>query len=314
MNVLGILHVVSNLDKMVSFYTKVLDFIEVERIEWSGGSIKKLFQTSCSKGVLSKLQIGNQFTYLIEFFPVCGLPYPEDSRSNDLWFQHMAIVVSDMERAYDKLMQYGVQSISDGPQIIPAWNEAAAGIKAFYFRSPEGHPLELIYYPLGKGNPIWQKKNSLFLGIDHTAIAVKKTEASLQFYQNLLGMQIVGSSLNYGETQEKLSGVVKAKVNITSLMFPASKSMGIEFLEYLHPENGRNKPENTEAHHLIENEIIIEINDLDSLVKTFIQHDIPLLSQGIVSLENIDGFKKGCITMDPDGHRIFLVERIPFSK
>ena len=234
MNVLGILHVVSNLDKMVSFYTKVLDFIEIERIEWSGESLKKLFQIPCSKGVLSKLQIGNELTYLIEFFPTFGLPYPEDSRSNDLWFQHIAVVVSDMEKAYDKLMRHGVQSISDYPQVIPEWNKAAAGIKAFYFRSPEGHPLELIHYPPGKGNPIWQKKDSLFLGIDHTAIAVTKTEVSLQFYQDLLGMQIVGSGINYGETQEKLSGVPKAKVKITSLIFPASKNMGIEFLEYLH--------------------------------------------------------------------------------
>ncbi len=32
-----------------------------------------------------------------------GSPYPPDSRSNDLWFQHLAIVVDDMDAAYAQL-------------------------------------------------------------------------------------------------------------------------------------------------------------------------------------------------------------------
>ena len=91
----------------------------------------------------------------------------------DRWFQHIAIVVSDMDKAYDRLHRIKVKAISTEPQQIPKWNKAAAGIRAFYFRDPDNHPLELIYFPPGKADGRWQEKDAdLFMGNDHTAIAV----------------------------------------------------------------------------------------------------------------------------------------------
>jgi len=277
-NVLGVLHVVSDLDRMVSFFTQVLEFKEVERLELEGVDFEKLYQLPKGKAKLVKLQLGDEFNYLMEFSSSKQDSFPEDSRSNDLWFQHIAIVVSDMEKAYAKLIKNGVSAISESCQTIPEWNKSAAGVKAFYFRSPEGHPLELIYFPPGKGNPNWQKKKGLFLGIDHTAIGVASTEKSLEFYQDNLGMQVVGGSLNYGDTQEKLSGVTGAKVKITTMQFPDSKSMGIEFLEYLNPLDGRKK----------------QVGPADRLFET-------------QTLFQVDDLEKTLMTLDPDGHRILLV-------
>ena len=45
-----------------------------------------------------------------------GRPVPAGSRSNDLWFQHLAIVVSDIDRAYDIALRDGAAPISAGPQ------------------------------------------------------------------------------------------------------------------------------------------------------------------------------------------------------
>jgi len=94
-------------------------------------------------------------------------PIPPDSRSNDLWFQHLAIVVSDMDTAYATLCGHNVQHVSTAPQTLPDYITAAAGIRAFYYRDPDGHNLELIWFPEGKGAPRWQSKNRLFFGIDH---------------------------------------------------------------------------------------------------------------------------------------------------
>ena len=71
---------------------------------------------------------------MTEYLTPRGRPIPVDSRSNDQWFQHIAIVVSDMDKAYQQLRAHKVQHTSTGPQRIPDWNKAAAGIKAFYFR------------------------------------------------------------------------------------------------------------------------------------------------------------------------------------
>ena len=121
---------------------------------------------------------------------------------------------------------------------MPEWNKNAAGIKAFYFRDPDGHPLELISFPRGKGDPRWQRDGEdLFLGIDHTAIAVEDTERSLRFYRDMLGFRVTGGSLNYGTEQEHLNHVFGSRVRITSLR--SSAGPGIEFLEYVTPRDGR---------------------------------------------------------------------------
>ena len=48
------------------------------------------------------MRLGAQDIALVRF-AAQGRPYPRDSRSDDLWFQHLAIVVSDMDVAYAHL-------------------------------------------------------------------------------------------------------------------------------------------------------------------------------------------------------------------
>jgi catechol 2,3-dioxygenase-like lactoylglutathione lyase family enzyme len=71
----------------------------------------------------------------------------------------------------------------------------AGGIRALYFRDPDGHPLEVLWFPQDKGNAKWHvPTDKLFLGIDHTAIVISNTEASLKFYRDRLGMEVAGES------------------------------------------------------------------------------------------------------------------------
>src|SRR5213075_3531109 len=155
-----------------------------------------------------RMQIGNEYLDLAQYLAPPGRPIPVDSRSNDLWFQHIAIVVRDMDQAFDKLPALKVQFVSTGPQTLPPSNKAAAGIKAFYFRDPDQHNLEIIYFPPRKGDPRWQEQtDNLFLGIDHTAIGISSTDASLHFYRDLLGLRRAGESENFGTEQEHLNQV-----------------------------------------------------------------------------------------------------------
>lgn len=188
-----------------------------------------------------QLELGRECLELSE--PASGLrrPIPRDSRSNDLWFQHIAIVVADMDKAYAHLEENHVARASASPQRLPDWNRAAAGIRAYYFLDPDRHTLEVIQFPPGKGLARWQSPgDGLFLGIDHTAIAVKDTEASLHFYRDTLGFAIVGGSENWGPEQEALNNVPGAHLRITTLR--ASQGPGIELLEYLAPRDGRPMP------------------------------------------------------------------------
>src|SRR5262249_61461516 len=108
-------------------------------------------------------------------------------------FSQRALVVSALVGAYDRLRDAHVEQISSGPQRLPDWNADAAGIEAIYFRDPDRHALELIHFPPDKGQSKWHATaNKLFLGIDHSAIAIADTNRSLRFYRDLLGLPIVG--------------------------------------------------------------------------------------------------------------------------
>src|SRR5206468_3387119 len=95
------------------------------------------------------------------------------AQSPQVAVESVGMTVSDMDQAFEKLRALKVQFVSTGPQTLPASLRAAAGIKAFYFRDPDQHNLEIIFFPPGKGDPRWQEKtDNLFLGIDHTAIGI----------------------------------------------------------------------------------------------------------------------------------------------
>jgi len=202
---------VGNLDTSRAFYEKVLKFEFVSETEVSGEAYEHLYGVFGARLRIVTLRLGDETLQLEQFLAPQGRPFPVDSRSNDGWFQHVAIIVSDMDRAFAWLREHNVTFASSGPQTLPQSNKQAAGISAFYFRDPDGHYLEVLHFPGDKGNPKWhQHGGQLFLGIDHTAIVVADTESSLKFYRDTLGLAIVGTSENYGTEQEHLNNVFGA--------------------------------------------------------------------------------------------------------
>src|SRR5881396_3234858 len=190
---------VSDMDRAVDFYSKVLTFEKLSDTEVAGESYEHLEGVFGLRMRVVRMRLGDEFIELTEYLAPKGRPVPVDSRSNDRWFQHIAIITSDMDKAYSLLRQNKVEHASTGPQRLPDWNKNAGGIKAFYFRDPDKHWLEILEFPEGKGNPKWRRAgNDLFEGIDHTAITVADTDASLAFYRDVLGMKVAGQSENYG--------------------------------------------------------------------------------------------------------------------
>ncbi len=300
---------VADIDRSLEFYTKVLSFEKVSDVEVSGLEYEQLQGVFGLRMRVVRLRLGGEFLELSEYLAPKGRPIPLDSRSNDRWFQHVAIIVSDMDRAYDWLRKNKVQHASTGPQRLPDWNPNAGGIQAFYFKDPDGHSLEVLWFPPGKGAPKWhQTTDKLFLGIDHTAIVVNDTEASLKFYRDLLGLKIVGESENYGTEQEHLNNVFGARLRITSLR--ATAGPGIEFLEYLTPRDGRPLPADEHANDLMHWQTKLMTGDTAAAAQQVRAGTFAFVSPGTVTLPEVTlGFKKGFLLRDPDGHVMQLTEQ-----
>ena len=223
-------------------------------------------------------------------------------------FEHLALVVSDMDQAFERLRALKVQFVSTGPQRLPDWNPTAAGIKAFYFRDPDQHTLEVIWFPPGKRDPRWQRRSdNPFLGIDHTAIAVSDSAVSFHFYGELLGLRKVGGGENYGPEQEHLNQVFGARVRITSLR--VASGPGIEFLEYLTPRGGRPRPADARANDLLHWPTTLVTPDLDALAAKLRSERVGFVSPGVTLMaEGKLGFSRGVLVGDPDGHAVLLIQ------
>jgi catechol 2,3-dioxygenase-like lactoylglutathione lyase family enzyme len=293
---------VSDMDRAVEFYSQVLTFQKVADREIAGDSYEHLFGVFGLRLRAVRMRLGDEYLELLQFLVPRGRPIPVDSHSNDQWFQHVAIIVSDMNAAYARLQSFKVGYASSGPQRLPDWNPNAGGIEAFYFRDPDGHTLEVLAFPTGKGLAKWHAHDGrLLLGIDHTAIVVADTDASLRFYRDVLGLRIAGSSENYGTEQEHLNNVFGARLRITSLR--AEHGPGIELLEYLAPRTGRPLPADTQPDDLWYWQINLCTAALATLETSLHLVHAPLLAAHPIELTGAQlGWQAGQITRDPDGH------------
>ena len=299
---------VSNMDRSVHFFHDVLGFEKISDTEVEGMEYENLEGIFGLRMRIVVMQLGRERIELTDYLTSGGRSIPEDARSNDLIFQHIAIVVSNMEEAYAHLRKYMVMHVSTGPQTLPASNKAAAGIKAFYFHDPDMHNIELIYFPKGKGQPRWQHTNGkLFLGIDHTAIGVRNTDSSLHFYQDMLGISRKGESWNMGMEQAHLNFVEGASLHITGLR--SASGPGVEFLQYISPGPGKSYPEDTRADDIWYWQTTLKTTDADKLYEQFRQAGCRFVSKGVVGLKGSDGKKiKAFIVRDPDGHAMLIEE------
>ena len=300
---------VSDMDRAVSFYSGVLSFKTILDTEVAGESYESLEGVFGVRMRVVRMQLGYEFIELTEYLAPKGRLIPMTARSNDRSFQHIAIIVSDMDKAYGWLRRNKVEHASSEPQRLPDWNKNAAGIRAFYFKDPDGHPLEILQFPPDKGAAKWHSaSDKLFLGIDHTAIVVGDTDASLHFYRDLLGMHIVGESENYGTEQAHLNNVFGAHLQITSLR--AESGPGVELLEYLSPRDGSPFPADEHANDVVHRQTLVFTNDADAAAKQFSNAHASFVSSCVVAESDGQlGFKKAFVARDPDGHAILVEER-----
>jgi catechol 2,3-dioxygenase-like lactoylglutathione lyase family enzyme len=297
---------VGNLDRELFFYTNTLPFELIGISEAQGADQARLLGVQEVRLRTAELKLGDEHIRLTEHLSAKGRAIPSDSRSYDHWFQHIAIVVRDMDQAYARLRQHKVKHVSNAPQTLPEWNKNAGGIKAFYFRDPEDHVLEIIFFPPGKGDPKWQSPSPrsdaprpLFLGIDHTAIVVSNTDRSLAFYRDVLGFRVAGESENYGVEQEHLNQVFGARLHITGLR--AEHGPGIEFLEYITPPGGKPLPPDAKANDLVFWNTHLAVDQVSSAAQR-------VRNSGAQFVSNPGENVQAVIVRDPDGHALELDE------
>ena len=155
---------VSSINTVKRFYRDVLDFEEIGE----------------------NLRLGD-FNLVLRPSAPFGRHMTVNSRAHDHWFRHVAIVVRAMAIAYSDLSNT-VSSSSPRPHRCCLHGIGMSQESKHLFPRSGSHVFELIQFPPDEGNAHWQQPgDALFQGVDHTAIVLSRTEASLRFYRDQLG-------------------------------------------------------------------------------------------------------------------------------
>lgn len=216
---------VADLSRAIDFYVEALGFACESVISADTGAPR-----------CARLRLGDEAIELCELNGAEALDAArQDASVASAGFQHVAIVASDMGAALSRLRRLAPTPISSGGAVhLPA---SAGGVTAYKFRDPDGHPLELISFPAGTGNPKWQRfqSNQSTLGIDHSAISVVNVERSLAFYTAGLGFALTSRQVNSGVGQDRLDGVGGVVVDVLGLTPAGAHTPHLELLGYRQP-------------------------------------------------------------------------------
>ena len=294
--------IVSDLDRAEEDYVRTLGCRVGQRADIEP-SLTRVLCIRRARGRRSLLRMGRERIELLEFTDAAGRPYPPDSTSTDLWFQHMAIVVNDMTHAYRQVMaNRRFRPISrEGPVRLP---ENSGGVTAFKFRDHDGHPLELLAFPQGRIPEPWRAARGAgpFLGVDHTAIAVRDTARSTRFFRSVFGFRAGTRSENRGPEQDALDDVDDVHVSVTRLA-PDLPAPRLELLRY-HVRTRRPIPRDTASNDIVATHSVVRVASLDATAAALVRRGTPLADRDLMILR---GGMRAALVAGPDGHR-FLVE------
>jgi catechol 2,3-dioxygenase-like lactoylglutathione lyase family enzyme len=285
-------------ERSADFYETAFGFERIGGLPFAGSAFSRLIGIPDSLATAALFQLGAQNIALVDIRPQ-GKPYPTNVAGWNRLFQHIAIVVRDMDEAYGKLSTVsGWTAISiGGPEKLPS---SSGGVQAFKFRDPEGHPLELIAFAPGAIPSVWQRASgNVFLGIDHSAISVVDSVRSTAFYESL-GLHRSGGSLNIGQEQSRLDDIGDATVEVTSLALRQRPSPHVELLCYRGDFDQR--PNVQGANDATATRLVFEAKDAREFGALCTLHHRALLGEPIRS---VDGSLLALLG-DPDGHLICL--------
>jgi catechol 2,3-dioxygenase-like lactoylglutathione lyase family enzyme len=275
-----------NARALATFYQVAFGFLEMERPDGRTDGIHHSI----------RMQLGSQEIALIDVRPR-GRPYPANVAGWNPLFQHIAIVVSNMSNAYERLSTIpGWSPISTaGPQLLPP---ASGRVTAFKFRDPEGHPLEFIAFAPAAIPAQWQTNSGGdCLGIDHSALSVANTARSVVFYESL-GLIRSRGSLNIGPEQAKLDDLPNAVVEVTPLT-PAQSTPHVELLCYRGDFDRHVQQRTNDA---TATRLVLSVQSRDAFNVLCASHSGSLVKDSVARED--DALR--VLLRDPDGHLVCL--------
>jgi catechol 2,3-dioxygenase-like lactoylglutathione lyase family enzyme len=135
---------VSDMDRSVDFYSRVLSFEKVSDVELWGEPYEQLQGVFGAHLRITSLRpaSGPAIEFLEYLDPRDGRPTPSDLRANDLAHWQTRLVTRGADSAAGTLR--AEQTVFISPGVIPLPNDALGFAKGFLVRDPDGHAMQVV--------------------------------------------------------------------------------------------------------------------------------------------------------------------------
>lgn len=130
---------VSNLERSVDFYKRLLGFQEEFRLDLKGAGIDQITGLKGAHLQICMLRIEGLRLELIQYLSPPGVKL--DTRTNNVGAAHVGLWVDDVDAKYRELLAAGVRFRNAPTSALPGRPRVA------YFLDPDGITLELMQRP-----------------------------------------------------------------------------------------------------------------------------------------------------------------------
>ena len=143
-------------------------------------------------------------------------------------------------------------------------------------------------------------KSPIVIGYRHTGIITKDINKSLNFYQNILGFEVIQEFTDTSDYINEITGLKGAKAHFIKLK--AKDETVLELLEYpTHPT----KPIDASIINVGICHVALRVKNAETAYDKLVENGVKVLSRPVLSSE---GIAKVFFCLDPDNVRVELVE------
>ncbi len=140
--------VVSDLDRSVDFYTRILGLKVVGRVEIEDDEFSRGVGIPGTRvrGAFLEVPDAPTVVELFQYLNQESKPIATDALPSDVGVGHICFSVEDIDKAHEELVAQGVRFKST-PVTISKDHPDAGGVRFCYFHDPDGTLLELMQLP-----------------------------------------------------------------------------------------------------------------------------------------------------------------------
>lgn len=145
-------------------------------------------------------------------------------------------------------------------------------------------------------------------GWNHVGITVRDLGASVGFYRDLLGFELLGTQEREGDDLGRILGYTRTRIRMAFLRPVGTIDPVLELIEVVVPQG---TPLDVQTANPGAVHLTFDVADLDAVHAALTARGVTFLSGPVTLASGVNAGARNVYCLDPDGIRVALFQRVP---